>query len=638
MSIEKDKQALSDITVFNKYARFIPEIGRRETFEEITDRNKAMHRRKFPELKAHIDEAYDLVKSRKLLPSMRSMQFGGRPIEMAENRIFNCAFSPCDHYKFFSELMFLLLGGTGMGYSVQSHHVNRLPSIKQPNVSGDRYQVQDSIVGWADAIKIVCKAFFFGKVLPSFDFRDIREKGADLITTGGKAPGPEPLAKCVELLIQLFQTRVGQKLRTIDAHDVSCIIADAVLAGGIRRAAMIVLFDKDDEDMITSKSGEWWVNHAYRARANNSAVLERGVKTDVLSKVKKFFTGKDTLKVSEKEFKTLMQRVQDSNCGEPGVYWTNNIDWGTNPCCEISLRENQMCNLTEINVSNVETQEDLNARVRGATIIGTLQAAYTDFHYLRPVWRKNCEEDALLGVSMTGIASAGILGLNLEEAAAIAIQTNIEVAALLGINASARITTVKPAGTTSLTLGCSSGIHAWHNDFYIRRMRAGKNEALAQYMSKVAPQLVEQDVMADHQVVLSFPQKAPEGAIVRTEPMINLLERVKKVSIEWVKAGHVYGDNTHNVSCTISVKDNEWVELRDWMWDNREFYNGISVLPYFGAEAYPQLPFSDCTEEEFNELLPFLNAIDITKVTELNGNAIDLQGELACSGGACEVM
>lgn len=312
MSIEKDKQALSDITVFNKYARFIPEIGRRETFEEIATRNKAMHRRKFPQAKKEIDEAYDLVFAKKLLPSMRSMQFGGRPIEMAENRIFNCAFSPCDHYKFFSELMFLLLGGTGMGYSVQSHHVNRLPSVKQPNESGDRYQVQDSIVGWADAIKIVCKAFFFGKVLPSFDFRDIREKGADLITTGGKAPGPEPLAACVAQLIKLFRSRVGQNLRTIDAHDISCIIADAVLAGGIRRAAMIVLFDKDDEAMITSKSGEWWINHPYRARANNSAVLKRGA-------------------VSEQEFKNLMQRVQDSNCGEPGVYWTNNIDWGTNP-------------------------------------------------------------------------------------------------------------------------------------------------------------------------------------------------------------------------------------------------------------------------------------------------------------------
>ena len=297
-----------------------------------------------------------------------------------------------------------------------------------------------------------------------------------------------------------------------------------------------------------------------------------------------------------------------------------------------------MCNLTEINVSNVYTQKDLNARVRGATIIGTIQAAYTDFHYLRPVWRKNCEEDALLGVSMTGIASAGILGLDLTEAAQVAIDTNIEVAALLGIKPSARITTVKPAGTTSLTLGCSSGIHAWHNDFYIRRMRAGKNEALAQYMMKVAPQLVEQDAMVDHQVVLSFPQKAPAGAIVRTEPMLDLLERVKKVSIEWVKVGHIYGDNTHNVSCTISVKDHEWETLRDWMWDNREFYNGISVLPYFGAEAYPQLPFSDCTEAEYLKLLPYLESIDISQVKESNGNNVDLQAELACSGGNCEVV
>lgn len=619
MKIEKDKQALSDITVFNKYARYIQEIGRRETFEEITERNKAMHRRKFPMAKNLVDEAYNLVQDRKLLPSMRSMQFGGRPIEMSENRIFNCAFSPCDHYKFFSELMFLLLGGTGMGYSVQSHHIDKLPSVKQPKITGDKYQIQDSIIGWADTIKIICKAFFFGKVLPEFDFRDIREKGADLITTGGKAPGPEPLKVCVDKLIQRFSAQIGESLRPIDAHDIACIIADAVLAGGIRRAAMIVLFDRTDKEMLESKCGEWYIDHPYRARANNSAVLPRG-------------------QVTAEEFAKLMKTVEESGCGEPGVYWTNNIDWGTNPCCEISLRENQMCNLTEINGSNVDTQEDLNARVRGATIIGTLQAAYTDFHYLRPVWRKNCEEDALLGVSITGIASQGLLNLDLKEAAQVAIDTNIEVAKIIGIKPSARITTVKPAGTTSLTLGCSSGIHAWHNDYYIRRMRAGKNEALAQYMAKVAPKLVEQDVNVEHQVVLSFPQKSPEGAIVRTESIFDLLERVKRVSIDWVKAGHIYGDNTHNVSCTISVKDDEWGRLSKWMWDNREFYNGISVLPYFGAEAYPQLPFEDCTKEVYEELLPHLNAIDITQVREDDGSAIDLAGELACAGGACEVM
>lgn len=616
--MEADKKALSDITVFNKYARYVQDIGRRETFEEIVDRNKAMHRRKFPQAKGEIDKAYAMVYARKLLPSMRSMQFGGQPIEMSENRIFNCAFAPCDDYHFFSELMFLLLGGTGMGYSVQKRHVNQLPSVKEPRLSGDKYQVQDSIIGWADAVKIVCKAFFKGGALPTFDYRDIRPKNAALITTGGKAPGPAPLKHCVEELIKKFSFRIGKKLRPIDAHDIACIIADAVLAGGIRRAAMIVLFDRDDEEMITCKSGEWYIDHPYRARANNSAVLPRG-------------------EVTEEEFAALMKRVKDSGCGEPGVYWTNNLDWGTNPCCEIALRPFQMCNLTEINAATVLTQDDLNERAWGASVIGTLQAAYTDFHYLRPVWRQNCEEDALLGVSMTGIASQPLLELDLAEAAAIAKQANEMMAALLGIRPAARVTTVKPAGTTSLTLGCSSGIHAWHNDYYIRRMRAGKDEALAQYMMKVAPALVEQDHFVPHQVVLSFPQKAPKGAIVRTETMMDLLERVKKVSLEWVANGHRNGDNKHNVSCTISVKDDEWPELGVWMWENRDNYNGISVLPYFGAEAYPQLPFEDCTKEVYLSMLPHLNAIDITQVREDNGDGVDLAGELACAGGACEV-
>jgi len=296
-----------------------------------------------------------------------------------------------------------------------------------------------------------------------------------------------------------------------------------------------------------------------------------------------------------------------------------------------------MCNLTEINAGVISTQDEFNIATSDATFIGTLQAGYTSFHYLNPKWRETCERGALLGVSMTGIASGTVTNMSLEEAVGYAHKINAKVAALIGINIAERITCVKPAGTTSLVLGVSSGIHAWHNDFYIRRMRAGKDEALAQYMLRVAPQLVEQDVNVPHQVVLSFPQRAPEGACVRTESMFDLLERVKKVSLEWVRTGHRVGDNVHNVSCTISVKDEEWKPLVAWMWDNREHYNGISVLPYFGAEAYPQLPFEDCTEEQFLELLPFLQLINIDEVFEKDGSAINLAGESACSGGVCEI-
>ncbi len=399
----------------------------------------------------------------------------------------------------------------------------------------------------------------------------------------------------------------------------ACIIADAVLAGGIRRAAMISLFDRDDEEMLTCKAGEWYLTNPARARANNSAVLPRG-------------------EVSEAEFKALMKRVEESGCGEPGVYWTNNKDWGTNPCCEIALRPYQCCNLTEINAGKITDQNSFNNAAAAAAFIGTLQAGYTDFHYLNPKWKIACEKDALLGVSMTGIASGTVEKLNMQEAALVVKQRNKLTAELIGINQAARTTCVKPAGTTSLVLGTSSGIHAWHNDYYIRRMRAGKDEALAQYMLKASPKLVEQDVMVPNQVVLSFPQKAPEGATIRTEPMLSLLERVKNVSVNWVANGHVDGINQHNVSCTISVKDTEWSQITAWMWDNKAHYNGISVLPYYGASAYPQMPFEDCSKDRYEEMLPWLNDVDISKVFEENGNSIDLAAELACSSGSCELV
>lgn len=618
--IGADKQALSDIVVFNKYAKFLPEVGRRENYKEIVTRNMEMHQSKYPVIAEAIASVYEqFVFPKRVLPSMRSLQFGGRPIKLAHNRIFNCAYMPAEDYHFFPELMFLLLGGTGMGYSVQSHHVNKLPPVTEPK-SRDfhKFQIQDSIVGWADAIKVVAKAFLCGGALPVFDYRDIREKGSELVTTGGQAPGPAPLKVCVDALSALFSKVVGRQLRAIEVHDAACIIADAVLAGGIRRAAMISLFDLDDEELITCKSGNWWETHPYRARANNSAVLIRG-------------------EVTADQFVKLMARVEASGCGEPGVYWNNNKDWGTNPCCEIALEPYQMCNLTEINASLITDQEDFNDVSSAAAFIGTLQAGYTDFHYLNPKWRETCERGALLGVSMTGIASNTVTKLDMAQAAQVAVLTNKSIANIIGINQAERSTCVKPAGTTSLALGTSSGIHAWHALHYIRRMRAGKDEELAQYMMRVAPALVEQDVMVPHQVVLSFPQSAPEGACVRTESMFQLLERVKLVSTEWVAAGHTTGDNKHNVSCTISVKDNEWEELTNWMWINREHYNGISVLPFFGAEAYPQLPFEDCSKEVYESMLVHLEAINIDEVFESNGDAINLAAESACAGGFCEI-
>jgi ribonucleoside-triphosphate reductase len=610
---------LSDITIFNKYAKFIPEISRRETWSEIVERNMAMHIRKYPQLREEIKRVYkDFVFTKKVLPSMRSLQFGGRPIELSNNRMFNCAFLPIDHSDAFSETMFLLLGGSGVGFSVQKHHIEQLPVVQGPKDKTRRFLVGDSIEGWADAIKVIIESYFKGKSDPIFDFRDIRPKGSRLITSGGKAPGPDPLRICIDKLRSVMNDARGRKLKSIEVHDMICHIADAVLSGGIRRAALISLFSKGDMDMLTCKSGAWYELNPQRGRANNSVVLERHDTTG-------------------EEFVSIWQRVIDSRAGEPGIYWTNNKDWGTNPCVEIGLRPNQFCNLTEINVSDVTDQNDLNNRASAASFIGTLQAGYTDFHYLRSVWKENTEKDALIGVSMTGIASGAVLDLDLGQAAKLVVSTNRETAERIKINPAARTTAVKPAGTTSLVVGSSSGIHAWHNDYYVRRMRVGKNEPLYQYMIENIPNLIEDCKFKPHlEAVMSFPQKAPPGAILRTEPPEQLLERVKKFNLEWVSSGHNEGDNSHNVSCTISLKDDDWVPTAIWMWENRHVYNGISVLPFDGG-TYIQAPFEDITKEEFDRLVPFLHEIDLSKVIEHDDNTA-LKDQAACAGGACEII
>jgi ribonucleoside-diphosphate reductase alpha chain len=532
----------------------------------------------------------------------------------------NCAYLPIDHLDAFAESMFLLLGGTGVGYSVQKHHVEQLPEIRKPNANRKRrFLIGDSIEGWADAIKVLFKAYFGDQLsTPEFDFSDIRPKGAQLVTSGGKAPGPQPLKDCLHKLQGMLESKEdGDKLSPIEVHDMVCHIADAVLAGGIRRAALISLFSADDQEMISCKSGAWWETNPQRGRANNSATLLRH-------------------KITKNFFMDLWKRVEASGAGEPGIYFTNDKDWGTNPCCEIALRPNQFCNLCEVNVSDIESQEDLNGRVKAAAFIGTLQAGYTNFHYLRDIWKRTTEKDALIGVSMTGIGSGVVLGYNMKEAAKIVKEENTRVAGLIGINKSARTTTVKPAGTTSLTLGTSSGIHAWHNDYYVRRIRVGKNESIYKYLSENHPELVEDEYFRPHDTaVISVPQKAPEGSILRTESPFQLLERVKKITQEWVRPGHRTGSNTHNVSATISLKPEDWELAGEWMWNNREFYNGLSVLPYDNG-SYTQAPFTDCTKEEFEKMFEKLHSIDLKNVVEVSDET-DLSGELACSGGACEV-
>jgi ribonucleoside-triphosphate reductase len=332
----------------------------------------------------------------------------------------------------------------------------------------------------------------------------------------------------------------------------------------------------------------------------------------------------------------LWKKIELSGTGEPGYYFTNHPDWGTNPCCEIALRPFQFCNLCEVNVSDVDTQEELNERARAAGFFGTLQAGFTDFHYLREIWKKTTEQDALIGVGMTGIASGRVANLDLREAAEAVRSVNNVVSARIGIEFAARCTTIKPSGTSSLVLGTSSGIHAWHNDYYLRRMRIGKNEALYDFLRLNHPEFLEEDLLNSKQGIVCIPQKAPEGSILRTEAVIDMLERVKQFNLDWVRNGYRLGYNENNVSATVSIKDDEWDRVGEWMWRNKASYNGLSVLPYDNGN-YKQPPFEDLTREEFEALEPSLRAIDLSKVFEPD-DLTDLQAEAACAGGACVIQ
>lgn len=613
------KKILSDIVVFNKYAKYIPELKRRETWEEICDRTMLMHIKKFPFLKDEIEEVFNkFVKTKKVLPSLRSMQFAGAPIEKMPTRIFNCSALSVDHPASFSEAMFLLLGGSGVGFSVQFHHVEQLPTIKKPGRTR-RFLISDDITGWADAVKALCKAYFYGKSMPDFDYSDIRPKGAVLKTSGGRAPGAEPLKTCIHNLQRVFDRKQeGEQLKPIECYDLMCFIADAVLAGGIRRAATICLFSFDDEEMLTSKSGNWWETNPQRGRANNSAIILRH-------------------RVKKEDFFALWNKIKASGCGEPGFIFSNNSEYLFNPCVEASLRSNSFCNLCEGVLTDVYNQEELNSRAKAAAFIGTLQASYTDFHYLRDVWKKTTEKDSLLGVSWTGISSNTYLGLDLKEASKVVVEENRRVSKVIGIRPAARTTCTKPSGTASLVVGSSSGIHAWYSEYYIRRMKIGKSEPLYKYLLKTIPRLIEDDVFSPKKDAFVFvPIAAPKGSITSdNESAIELLSRVKHFSDNWIKPGHVSGDNTHNVSATVYVENDQWDEIGNWMWDNRDSYNGLSVLPK-SNHTYVQTPFESITKEKYEELVGYCNAIDLKEVIEEENNT-DLKGEAACAGGVCEL-
>lgn len=959
--MNESQTLLSDIITYTKYARYRADLERRERWDEIIDRYVGMLLKKHcgskyekqwkrkeidvsdNDLAREIIENSAYLYDKRVLPSMRALQFAGPAIEKTESRVYNCCYLPMNHLTSFSELMFLLLGGTGVGYSVQFHHVRDLPEIRKPTKER-KYLISDSIEGWADAIKALMKAYFgVTQYKPRFDYSDIREKGATLVTAGGKAPGPDPLRIALTKIEALLNGKQDNtSLTPLEVHDICCHIADAVLAGGIRRAAMISLFSFDDKEMATCKHGAWWELNPQRGRCNNSAVIVRN-------------------RVRKREFMDFWKIVEASRSGEPGISWTNDPEYGFNPCHEISLRpftfcvagntklitrngieqidevigkeveiwngqewskvkpyqtgdadrlhrvhfsdgsyldatddhkflvknrfekefrevttlqlqdeiatskyalqipranieyqggyekafayelgyvlgdgcvvndqiyadlygndnlielegskhkpqlnyngiqytrisfnkqldldftkrlkydgglpkeiftwsrysildfiagwadadgsqaskgiriygredklrdaqllltkcginssinlmqsegvetnlgirknsvwylqitktidipcqrlicnnkENakykgkyqivkridtldglyksycltedklhqcvfnnvltKQCNLCEINAGDIKDQEDFNERARVASFFGTLQAGFTDFHYLRPIWQQNTEKDALVGVGITGIANGNLIKLNLKEASNEVVKENERIAKILGTNPAARCTTIKPSGTTSCVVGTSSGIHAWHSRHYIRNMQCAIGDDLYNYFSANHPDIIKDMDFQPGSAVIGIPMKAPSTAIMREdETAIEFLERVKQFNVEWVREGHRSGPNYNNVSATVNIKDGEWDDVAKWMWDNRNYYSGISVIPYDGG-SYADAPFQECSEYEYNKRMRYIrsNPIDLTLIHESSDNT-NLKGELACVGGACTIL
>lgn len=623
--MQNPNKLLSDLVAFRTYAKFLPEQKRRESLSETISRNEQMHldrfsAQKFAGLRDDIREAFRLVRALKVMPSMRGMQFAGQAILKNNVRQYNCAFRHASDVGAFAEILFLLLSGSGVGFSVQWRHVKYLPKVRLPRKEG-YFAVHDSIEGWAQALDLLMEAYFLGRPLPKFDFFQISPKGTYLETTGARAPGPEPLKEMLEAVEARLKLAVGRQLRPIEVHDIICLISECVLAGGIRRAALISLFDRWDNEMLRAKTGQWWETHPYRARANNSVVLPRFMLT-------------------KEEFFALYKICRESRAGEPGFSWTNDPEMGFNPCHEIAQWSKQFCNVTTLNQGAIRSEAEFYACVRAAALLGTIQAAYTDFPFITDEWRQVTEREALIGVSFTGIADAGgfIQEAWLREGARQVGVVNFQTARRIEINVAARQTTGKPEGSSSAVLGSSSGIHARHAEHYLRTIRLLKDTALAQYLMQKVPELCEPEIGAeDKGIVIAIPQKSPDGAVVRTqETALQAFNRTLSYNRNWVAPGHRSGPNPHNISCSINVRDDEWDELCEAMWNNRADYSGISLFPYDGG-TYKQAPFQECDRETYEKYLAYVKDVDLREVVE-EVDATSRTSTVACGGGACEVL
>ena len=662
---------ISDYIAMSKYARYREDLGRRELWPEAAKRVFDMHRSRFAALLGNeafgldqtlgqlIDRAEAAVRDRKALPSMRSMQFGGDAIEVNNARMYNCTFGHIDHVRKFSQALWLLLSGTGVGFSVQKQHVTRLQPFPLRANSEElpvrHFTIPDTIEGWADAMHEIVTSYYEGTFV-EFDFSQIRAKGAVLRTSGGRAPGHQPLKKALEKIRAVLDAIPGRKMRPIEAYDILMLAASAVISGGIRRSATIALFSADDDEMVNAKTGEWWKHNPQRQHSNNSAMLVRNDAT-------------------KEEFMSLFNAIRQF--GEPGFYFTENADYGANPCVEIGLAPTlvvdattkaklegygygepvavgdtisgwQHCNLTTINGRMCETPEHFYELCAVAATIGTLQAAYTEMSYLGPVTRVINERESLLGVSICGILERPAVLLNpavLRKGAETCVMTNRAVAETIGIQPAARVTCVKPEGTASLLLGTASGIHPHHAKRYFRRVQAARTEPVFNFFKSWNPQMTEvYGMKADTTDVITFPIEAPEGAILKKDiGALQFLDMVKLVQENWVVPGTAHEKYNpglrHNVSNTVTVKDGEWELVADFIWENRGYFTGVSILPASGDKDYPQAPNEEVT-----------TAADIVKWNNLTCEPVDyslmseaadytsLKETVACAGGACELF